>query len=514
MSRLLALEWDSREARVAVARRRSDGVVIEHIFSVPLDPREGAGGTEGGVGAKIASALEARGVGRVLTLVAVGRASIELRRMSLPPAPDGELPELVRFQALRQFTTLSDDWPLDFVPMEGPSEGPRTVLAAAISPDLVSQIRQTCDEAGLTPRHLVLRPFAAASLFLRRTTTDTRVRLMVDLLADEADLTVLSGDSVVLVRTARLPGEPNTAEQGRALTGEIRRTIAAAQNQLGGGRVESVVLFGSENDHATLKPQLEDDLSLPVRVFDPLAGLETSGEAARRPPGHAGRFAPLIGMLLDEAAGSPHAIDFLMPRRRPAPPDRRWRYAAIGGSIAAAILLIGGGIWLRVATLDAHVESLRDEWNMLAADVRQSRQLRQAAAELDRWECGDVGWLDELRELSLEAPPADDLRLTQLYAAARSEGGGDIVLKGFVRASPVITAMEQALRDQRHRVLGKGGSYDGGDEKYPWQYEGTLVADPPADAPCRQGAPRAAPQAASAGNASSTATAVAGGPAP
>ena len=107
-------------------------------------------------------------------------------------ATDDELPDMVRFQASRQFSTLGDDWPLDFVPVGSTAESGGSVLAAAISPRLVAQIEQTCEAAGLNPSRFVLRPFAAASLLCRRDDRpESRVRMMIDLLSDEADLTVL-----------------------------------------------------------------------------------------------------------------------------------------------------------------------------------------------------------------------------------------------------------------------------------------------------------------------------------
>mgnify|MGYP002261233645 CR=1 FL=1 len=42
------------------------------------------------------------------------------------------------------------------------------------------------------------------------------------------------------------------ADGSPALVAEFRRTIAAVQNQLGGRKVESIVLFGSGQQHAAL----------------------------------------------------------------------------------------------------------------------------------------------------------------------------------------------------------------------------------------------------------------------
>src|SRR5262249_24519438 len=228
--------------RVAVADVRRGSVVLEQAFAVAL-PNVRAGGNPvaetagptsmsgehdlGAIGRRINEALTARGIRRGRTLVAVGRANIELKNLTLPPAPPDELPELVRFQAEREFNTLADNWPLDFIPLPGESGEALTVLAAAISPELVGEIQITCEAANLNPSRLILRPCAAASLLSRvRPAHQQELRLMVDLLTEETDLTVLAGDSVVFMRTARLPVEAFQNDPIRALLPEIRRTIA------------------------------------------------------------------------------------------------------------------------------------------------------------------------------------------------------------------------------------------------------------------------------------------------
>src|SRR5262245_65905776 len=155
MPNLIALEWDDAEARIAVADVRRGGMILEQAFAVALPAEKtapdasGATGTIsisgahdlGAIGRRINEALTARGIRRMKTLVGVGRANIELKNLTLPPAPPDELPELVRFQAEREFNTLTDEWPLDFLPIPGETEGALTVLAAAISPELVAEIQ-------------------------------------------------------------------------------------------------------------------------------------------------------------------------------------------------------------------------------------------------------------------------------------------------------------------------------------------------------------------------------------
>ncbi len=373
MPRILALEWDSHEARVAVADARRGSAVLEQAFAVPLPVRgEGLTGVDPAIGDAIGAALAMRGLSRMTTLVAVGRASIELKLLTLPPAPDDELPDLVRFQAQREFNSLDDDWHFDFVPISDDAAAPRQVLAAAVSPEVVQQINETCQRAGLKPARLLLRPYAAASL-LRRSrlaesgqmrvvkrkpdgsiiapteTADDKVRLLVDLLGDEADLTVLVGPQVVFLRTARLPTETaaDATADHRPLLAELRRTMAAVQNQLGGRRVQAVYLCDGRQEHAALAQRLSGELGLPVQLFDPLAQVPLAGVVRGEPPLHAGRFAPLVGMLVNEIEKAPQGLDFFNPRRRPPPPDRR-RPLVLA---AAAALVAGGG--RRAVGLDA-----------------------------------------------------------------------------------------------------------------------------------------------------------------
>ncbi len=227
---------------------------------------------------------------------------------------------MVRFTAMREFNALEDDWPLDYLSIDDVPDQPRSVLAAAISTEMVNQIVSTCQTAGLKPRRLILRPCGAASLYCRQQTDGRpKARLLVELLVDEADLTVIIDRKVIFLRTARLPGDPLTdADAGQALLAEFRRTMAAVQNQLGGRKVEEIVLCGVGPQHDALAATIDSRLAIPATVFDPFGGLKLAEELQKSLPERPGRFAPLLGMLLDELGHQPHGVDFLHPRERPA----------------------------------------------------------------------------------------------------------------------------------------------------------------------------------------------------
>jgi Tfp pilus assembly PilM family ATPase len=472
MPQILALEWDSSEARLVVAGSRGERVVIEQAFAVKLRrPQAGEDqGEEVDIGGQIAAALAARGIGRLDTLAAVGRASIELRQLSLPPAPDDELPDLVRFQAMREFNEFDEDWLLDFVPLDEPGEeGSRNVLAAAIGPELVEQIRQTCQTAGLSPQRLILRPSAAASLLGRtHSAGPAPPKLLVDLLADEADLTVIIDRQVVFLRTTRLSGNPlDGADHRRALVGEIRRTIAVAENQLGGRRIEAIALCGSGGQHAALAESIQQEVGTPAELFDPFAGLKLSRELRGRLPDEPGRFAPLLGMALAELEQTGHALDFLNPRRRPQPPSRRKKLVVLG---AAAVLLgvgwlFGSRAWER-RELNKEIIELTNDNTQLEKEVAAAEEAVDAVNAIKKWTDTDVVWLDELRKLAEDLPPAKKAMLTEMTFKSYASGGGTMTLDGLAADIDALTEMEDGLRNPLRLVADPGSRIDDSSEFY------------------------------------------------
>lgn len=477
MARILALEWDSREARVVVAQRKRGEIAVERAFAVEIRADAAGDGTpsESQLASKLAAALGPLGLGRVETLVGVGRSTTELRTLNLPPAPPSELPDLVRFQAMKQFSALGDDWPLDFVPLGDPSATSVTVLAAAISTDQVAQIRKVCGESNLEPTRLVLRPFAAAGLFrLRR--KDERCVLMVDLLADEADLTVVAGGNVEFIRSIRLPTASEGEELAKQMIGELRRTMAAASNQIGGRKVELIVICGDSADHGPLKTQIEQQLALPVEYFDPFEGTPLATDAQSTRPPHIGRYAPLLGMLVCEASGTPHEIDFLHPRRRPPPPNHRRRnaiYASVGGVLALAIAFY---YWQSYSELDAKVQSLNGEIKELQGDLKRLEPVQAKTQDIDEFSTADITWLDELREISEKFPSPEDGIVAKLSFGPASRGGtgGMVSLGGNVRSSAQLGELEGKLRDDNHRVDLGNGRYDERNSRLPWTFSGTI----------------------------------------
>ena len=421
MSRLLAVDWDRHEARYVVARVRAGGLSVEAAGSVAIS----AAGEGENLAARLVPALTAAiaplKIGRATTLVALERSQIELVNLTLPPASNAELPDLVRNQAMRESGAIADDACLDFVPLSDDPALPRSVSAVALSQDRLAQIQAVCSEAGLAPKVITLRPYGTAALFAGLPVSSEAPSLLINVLADEIDLSVVAGGRVAYWRTLRQANVSNDAAAANKLIAEINRTLVVAQGQLDGQMIESAYLFGSLSEHPVLIERCTSGLSLPLVLIDPFA---TPVKTLVSPPENPGRYSALVGILAVEARRGAAAIDFLHPRKTLAPPNRR-RTLALAGAAAAVLLSFGGyRAWSSLAEIDAQNESLSAELDRLDEQFKRAGKQQRLIQAINEWGENDVNWLDELRDLSLRFPSDRDavvLRMGLGHARGDSE---------------------------------------------------------------------------------------------
>jgi Tfp pilus assembly PilM family ATPase len=501
MAQFIALDYDPREARVVIASTQGRGLRIQAAFRVDWAGDGSAdAATPARRGERLRAALAEHGVTRGDVLATIGRAQVELKQLPLPPAPDEELPDLVRFQAQREFHALTPESPLDFIPTPAAGDEPRSVLAATVDPALVAEVRKTCEAAGLKLRRLLLHPCATASLTVRNLPAgDDRPRLLVEPTVDEAEVTALVGRTVALVRATRMPGEPASADYARALSSELRRTTAAVQHQIGGRRIEQIQLCGTETELAGVLAKLKTDVETPVEVIDPWKLLPAGTGVDVSPPEPRGRFAPLLGALVNEAENAPPLLDFVNPRRKPAPVDPRRRLYAWGAAVAATAIIAWLGVRWQLSKLDQEIADLQSQSKALDPTVKAADDLEKRAADMEKWLRGDVMWPAELKRLSERLPPAERAMLTNLRVSVAAQGG-EIHLDGATSEAAVGDEIQAKLRDATHTVESRGSNYDPDGRRYPWRFQaGVGVKHDPNAAPsvatpvARPVAPSAAP---------------------
>ncbi|MEM1226979.1 MAG: hypothetical protein AAGJ40_14875 [Planctomycetota bacterium] len=486
MSQKVALDWDTRQIRMVVGESAGRQTRITHAAIVPI-------GDDGPVPA-LQRLVAEHGLSKCEAVVAVGRDQAELRQMQFPPVPADELPDMVRFQAIRTFASAGENAVVDYLPTEtvaasGASESSGSIAAivSASGPSKLDPVRRIVQESGLTLSRLALRPVAAAALFQvaglqsakhqSRLSELTRSTLaLIDLVGDEAELVLFRGRDVAFVRGVRLPATGDL--RVNTLAGEIRRSLIASG---GGAGPCNVAMWGTASRHEQELQQLAEKMgdgqpTMPQReLIDPL-DLVSVDPSVRDSVGETvGRLAPLVGLLVADQNHADRLIDFENPRRPAEKKSNRGRLALMIGVPAAAVLAMIFGIYSQFASLDDQIAQAEATNAQLRADVKKADASIARTDQIDRFLDSDVNWLGELDRLSQSIAPADQLILSQVSAVSdMRSGGGRVTIAGAVTSPQVIDQMESDLRDDRHGVIGDGASQIDTKDAYRWRIRETV----------------------------------------
>jgi Tfp pilus assembly PilM family ATPase len=405
MPRIFAIDWDRSEARAILMQSGPTGTSVSGVWAASLDVPEGTALTGKLIGARLAEVMAGQTVGNATTILGVGRDHVQIKLMSLPPAPDDELPELVRFQAEREFTALGSAAALDYIPLSGDAETPHQVLAVALSPAGIAEARDAAQALSAEPERITVRALAAVSLVERSgVVRDDSIILIVNPLGDEADLTVLDRGKVVLMRTVKLPDADQAPARHRSLLGEIRRTVAAARQQSSDRPIDQVLFCG--NAAAVDKVDgLSEELDIKVNLIDPAQHAPAGFANAKVAPESLARFSAVLGMALAEADRQPPIVDFLNVRRRAEKQRFSRQHAQLAALAAVLVLAVGTFLWLRQHAVAVKLAAIKQEIADAKAEMEESAEQTTQANAVDKWLSRNVNWLDEFEMLSRRIRP-------------------------------------------------------------------------------------------------------------
>lgn len=474
MAQVLVIDWDDREARYVWAEIAGRAAMVRAFGAAELAGPEDATAAPAVVAEWLQRVREEYQLHRPRLLVAAPRSSVELLDLSLPPATDAELPQLVANQAMQESALVAEDTILDYVPLDDDSTAARHVAVAALAREERDRILQPCQAAGLKPHRLLLRSWAGLSLVGAQTPAD-RICLLVSPSGAEVDLNVLAGGRIAFSRTVRLPEQAADQEAGDRLVAEINRTrIAAPRERLGEETIARVHLVGSREQCAAIAERIEQESGLPAGVLDPF---EAAHVTELQMPARPERFVPLLGLLLDEAAGT-HAIDFLHPHRPERPLGRWHMVGGVAGAVALLVLAAALYVWSTLSEIGATNRQLGQRLRELKETARKATDQKRRIEAVAAWQDRDVNWLDELRDLSERFPGPRDALILRMAMRPASSAGGAIDLQGLLRDPKIVVNMEHLVRDRFRRVQSRRVQQRSGEEDYTWLFETAISIAP------------------------------------
>lgn len=460
MPKKLAIDWDDSELRLVVAQCTGSDVKVTDAALVPID--------DGDVVGTLRKAIEARGLSATDTLVAIGRGKAELRDLQLPKVPDDELPDMVRFQAIRTFASAGDSAIVDYLVTSRDNDN-ISLLAAAVGPSKLNEINKTCKSANLSTQRVALRPLAASALYFA-SRKSSGVCVLVDLLSDDAEIVIARDGDVFFVRTVRLPSTADA--RPAALLAELRRSLIACGLS---DQPDSVVLWGRESVHANDVAQVSKLTDSAIEVLDPFSLVDVAADVQDKLPDHVGRLAPLVGLLKNDESGAHRLIDFLNPRKRVVKePNPYVRIVAIAAPILA-LLLVGFFCYSHLKNLDREIALLKKTNSEMGPKVKTANDSVARTERVDQFLDGDVNWLSEMRRMADRMPPSGELIVRQISGQTLIRtGGGEMTIKGNVRKPETIDDFEAGLRDEFHAVVGDG-SKQNAKGTYSWGMNETIT---------------------------------------
>jgi len=163
-------------------------------------------------------------------------------------------------------------------------------------------------------------------------------------------------------------------------------------------------------------------------------------------------------------------IDFVNPKRVPAPPNPWIRPVLWGLSGAAAAAILG---W----TLLGDVWRLQAEVGVLESKLAESKKLEAKLLEksdqvqvVENWLRDQVDWLSALNEISQRLPDGKSATVRRLSAAV-NEGQANFDLSVQVVQPEDISVLESQLRSVKYAVSSKRISQSPEASEYPWKFE-------------------------------------------
>ena len=476
MASWVAITWENNRLVFLSASASGKSATFEHAATLD-DPK------------KLRELLSKHRLAKAETIVVLNRSDVEVRPLVFPPVPAEELPDLVKFQAGREFNNYEPNAPVDFFvtsklenvsrsalfpaikksDLASTSDGaPKHILASTLRLDTLQKIKTFCDDHNLVLRHIVLRPCAAAALWRQSgNSVPDRSTLLVELDQNETSQTVVLHGEPVFMRSPKLhcPQDVSNPDFVARLLAELKRTRIAVRNEIQGNDVDEVVLCGSGGNFESLAKQLSEGLEIPVRLFDPSKGLKVKAEAANE------RYAALFGAIQQVVRREPLQIDFCNPKKRAENTGKRNLLTGIAAAVLLLVASLFGYAFYSQSILQEEIRALQRDFNDLNRTAGVVVEQKRHLDAVDAWLADDINWFEQLEWLSRNAMPAQDMMARNLVFS--STNGGSITFAALLRNQAMLATMEEGLRGTNHDPRAR--DLRGGTPRYGFQANLTIT---------------------------------------
>ena len=265
--------------------------------------------------------------------------------------------------------------------------------------------------------------------------------------------------------------EPNKA-YGTALAAELQRTLAF----VGVADEDSaqVYLIGEKSELIEVASVLAETISSSVSIADACDQIDVSELDSFD---DAPSYANLIGIASAISSKSLN-LDFLNPREIPKPPSGMKRIA-FWGAVASSVLFLLGFMWYSDNQEQKQaIETKKSSLQRFSKRANKSLEYQDIVDAVHQWQKSDIAWLDEIQDLTQRFPMQSESLVKRMTMSTGNDGYGVVDLSVQVSSPDVVTALEAAIRDDRHSVTSKRVAEVSDSENLNWSFETRIIFRP------------------------------------
>lgn len=307
----LGIDVGKFSIKAVEVRRTSRGLEVTHLgqMATPEGAVEGGVILDRGVVAQtVSSLLAAAAIRRRRAVISVTGQNVLARVLRLPPIPEDELKQAIKWEAERHLPIPVDEAVMDVqLVREVMEDGQRQieVLLAAAPEGLVMTYIETLDAARVYVEAVEVGALAMARSLREGVASGTHA--VIELGASMTTVAMINSGVPQFSRTVplgmeqgRLPstgsGRTDGVEEGApagyatlgGLTVQLRRSLDYYRAQFGGAKIDNIILCGRGATVPGIVESLAAEFDLPAALGDPFAGLllpqgQTNGGPAGGP---------------------------------------------------------------------------------------------------------------------------------------------------------------------------------------------------------------------------------------
>ncbi len=476
MSDFLALDWESHQISGVEASTNRNAVTVRKAFVLKFpdtfDPEK-----DGELAADwLKKQLAGLGVGTRNVLLSLPRESIVVRRLTVPNAPDEELPALVQMQAATKSSTPLDQLELDFLPLSSVShDGGREVLMCTMARKKSAKLRTILEKAGLELESLGISSVATAELIAReeqsRKLNAADTSLIVARHGQRVEISILQQHQVIFTHFTQIHADDEHSWGNEsAIVAEVQRSMMSLHPQTGQLKVDRAWLIGEEQEVAELAAAIQKRLKCETTAFNPKLANGLTDQAGHWPEPVAG-FAGPAGMLFARTEPVVAAIDFQNPRKqRPRRDIKKIRLIAAAAALAVLFIAGMGFRWWKVQDLQNEILAKRGRIDQLKKIVKAGEPTMKSAGLVGDWELRAGKELAQIGPLYSALPGTDLMYLVKYHRTSGSLNALSAI-QAEVRAKSQTDARELYAKLAEQGIKVKPPKYqESSDSEYPVQF--------------------------------------------